>query len=66
MKVQIVDAVDAIVFAPLLAGAVGTRHHQPMQDGEEDGALDGKLELAVGEQVVQNFAALGIAPQPLE
>ena len=37
-----------------------------MQNGEEDGAFDGKREVAIGEQLIENRAALGVAPQALE
>ena len=62
MELQPRDAVDAVVVAPLLAGAVGAGHHQPMQDGQEDGALDGKLEAAIGEQLLEDRLAPGVAP----
>ena len=37
---QAVDAGDRVVGQPLLAGAVGAGHHQPVQDGGEDRPLD--------------------------
>ena len=63
---QVIDARDAVVVAPLLAGAIRTGHHQPMQHGEEHRALDRKLEAAPGEQLVHHRSALGVAPRPLE
>src|SRR5215470_5460568 len=66
MQVQVIDARDAVVVAPLLADAIRTGHHQPMQHGEEHRALDRKLEAAPGEQLVHHRSALGVAPQPLE
>ncbi len=66
MQLQFTDAVDAVVVAPLLAGAIGAGDHEPVQNGEEDGAFDGKREVAIGEQLIENRAALGVAPQALE
>jgi hypothetical protein len=65
-QLKIGDAVDTVVVAPLLAGPVGTGDHQPVQHGEEDGALDRKGELTLGQQAIQDLAASGLAPQALE
>src|SRR4051812_45906185 len=66
MQLQGFDALDAVILAPLLAGAVGAGDHQPVQDSEEDGALDGKPEAAAAEQLMQHRAASGVAPQAFE
>jgi hypothetical protein len=55
-----------IVVAPVLAGAVGAGDHEPMQDGEEDGTLNGKLEAAISKQFLQHLATAGVAPKALE
>jgi hypothetical protein len=60
MQLQAVDTVDAIVVAPLLAGAIGAGDHQPVQDGEEDRALDGKLEAAISQKFMQHLAAAAV------
>src|SRR4029077_5269353 len=46
MEFQLVDAVDAIIVAPMLASTVGARNHEPMQHGQEHRALDRELEPA--------------------
>ena len=66
MQLQAVDTVDAIVVAPLLAGPIGAGNHQPVQDGEEDRALDGKFEAAISQKLVQHLAAAAVAPETLE
>ena len=66
MELQTIAALDAVVDAPLVAGAIGIGEHQPMQDGEEDGAPDGKLETAIGKQLLQHLATSCVAPQALE
>src|SRR5271155_1999293 len=37
-----------------------------MQNGEEHGAFDGKLELATGHQIEDDFLAAGFLPKPFE
>ncbi|MGA8194437.1 MAG: hypothetical protein WB902_13800 [Acetobacteraceae bacterium] len=66
MELQAIDTGDAVVAAPLIAGAVGAGDHHPVQDGEEDGSLDGKLEAATSKQFRHDLAAPGVAPQTLE
>jgi hypothetical protein len=66
MELQAVDTVNATVITPLLAGAAGAGHHQPMQDGEEDGPLEEKLKAAIGKKCLQDRAAAGVPPEPLE
>src|ERR1700760_467962 len=66
MQLQVVGTVDAIIVAPLLAGAIGARDHQPVQDGEEDRTLDGKLEAAISQKLVQHLAAAAVAPETFE
>ena len=46
MELQAVDTVDAIVVAPLLAGAIGAGDHQSVKDGEEDSEVTTKRGLA--------------------
>ncbi len=66
MELQAIDTRDAVVAAPLVTGAVGAGDHQPMQHGEEDGSLDGKLETAIRKQFLHDLAAPCVAPQALE
>ena len=66
MELQAIDTGDAVVAAPLIAGAVGAGDHQPVQDGKEDGSLDGKLEAATSKQFLHDLAAPCVAPQTFE
>jgi hypothetical protein len=66
VQLQGLGALDAVVLAPLLAGAVGAGDHQPMQHGQEHGPFDGNGEAAVAAQLMQDRAASAVAPQALE
>lgn len=66
MQVDLVHATDGIGGPPLFRGAVRTRIHDPMQHSQEDGALDRKLEPAIGQQVLDHRAAGAVPPEPLE
>ena len=66
VEMQIVDAVDAVVVAPMLAGAVRARHHEAVQHGQEHRALDRELEAASEQQTLHHGAATAVLPQPLE
>ena len=57
---------DVVVGQPLLAGPIGAGDHDAVQDSGEDGALDGELEAAAGEQLLDHRPAAGLLPQPLE
>jgi hypothetical protein len=63
---QLVRARDGVVRDPLVAGPVGTRGEEPVQDGGEDGALDVELEAAPGKQLLDHRLAAGLLPQPAE
>src|SRR3954468_2597786 len=54
MQRQLVRARDGVVLDPLVAGPVGTRGEEPVQDGGEDGALDVELEAAPGKQLLDH------------
>ena len=66
MEIELLDAVDAVIVAPVFAGAVGARNDQSMQDGQKDGALDRKLETPSPEKLLDNGLAAGLAPQPIK
>jgi hypothetical protein len=66
MQVDRVHAADGIGGSPLLRGAIRAGIHDPMQHGQEHGALDWKLELAVGQQVFDHRSAKAVAPKSLE
>ena len=66
MEIEPLDAVDAVIVTPVLAGTVGARHHQSMQDGQKDGALDRELETPSPKKLLDNGPAAGLAPQPIK
>src|SRR5450755_3191024 len=66
VQTQLADAFDGVVVFPLLGGAVAARREKPMQHGEKDGALDGKLETAVLQQSSQRRADGAGLPESLE
>ena len=66
VQIEITDAVDAIVVAPVLTGTIGARHHEAMQHGQEHRALDRELETASGHKPLDHGAATALLPQPLE
>jgi hypothetical protein len=66
MELQAVRAGDGVVRHPFLAGPVGAGDEEAVQHRDEDGALDGELEAAVGEQRLDHRPATGLLPQPAE
>jgi len=66
LQFQLVDARDAVILFPTLASAIAAGSAQAMQDGEEDGALDGELKAAWREQLGDDWLAAGFLPQALE
>src|SRR5450631_3156281 len=66
VQTQLADAFDGIVVFPLFGGAVAARREEPMQHGEKDGALDGKLKTAVLQQSSQHRADRAGLPESLE
>ena len=62
MELQIVDAIDAVIVTPMLAGTVGARHHQAMQHSQEHRALDCELEAAFGQQAIHHGSAPALLP----
>jgi hypothetical protein len=66
MQAQLLAALNAVIGAPFLRRPVRARHEQPVQDGQKYGALGSKPELARHGQFVEDIAAAGLLPQPLE
>src|SRR5208283_5327029 len=66
MQVDLVHAADGVGGPPLLRGAIRTRIHDPMEDGQEDGALDRKFKLAIGQEVFDHRSERAVPPEPLE
>jgi len=66
VQAQLSGTFDGVVVFPLLRGAVAAWREEAMQHGEEDGSLDGKLETAAVQQIVQDLADRTSLPQTLE
>ena len=66
VQLQIGDAFDGVVVLPLLGGTVAAGRKKPMQHGEEDGPLDGKLEAAAFQQGGQNCVDGAGLPEPFK
>jgi hypothetical protein len=66
MQFQLVDAVGAVIVAPIFASAIRARHHEAVQHGQEHRALDRELKPAPDQQFLNHGAAAAVAPQPLE
>ena len=62
MEIEFVDAVDAIIVAPMLASTVGARHHEAMQHSQEHCALDREFEPAPGQQPLHHGVASALMP----
>ena len=63
---EVVGALDPIVLAPGVGGTVGARDHQPVQDGQEAGALQREAEAARRGQILDHRSAAGLLPEPFE
>ena len=59
-------SVDLVALLPLVGGAIAARVEEPMQDGQEDGPLDGKLEVSSLQQLLDDMLTAGQLPEPLE
>ena len=61
-----VDAVDAIILAPTVGGAVRAAADEAVQHGQERRPLQRELMLARLRQALDHAAAAGLLPHPLE
>ena len=52
VELEVVASVDLVVLPPLVGGAVAAGGEEPVQDGEEDGPLEGELEAASLEELL--------------
>ena len=63
---QLTHPRNGVILHPVGAGAVRTRGHQPVQHGDEHGALDVEFEAAPGQVVLHHRGAAGLLPEPPE
>ena len=66
MQLKRVDAGDAVILAPAIGRPVGAAAKQPVQDRQEDGALEIEAMLAPARQLVNRRPATALGPEPLE
>src|SRR5574337_553130 len=66
MQLDSVDAVDAVILAPAVGGAVGAAADEAVQHGQERRALQPELMLARPRQALDHAPAAGLLPQSLE
>jgi hypothetical protein len=66
MQLEPLGAGNVVILNPRSAVAVRSGNKQPMQRGDEDGALDRKLEGALLEQVAQDVGDAEPLPDPAE
>ena len=66
MQFQAVDAVDAIILAPAVGGAVRAAAQQAVQHGQERRALQRELMVARARQTLDHASAARLLPNPLE
>jgi hypothetical protein len=66
MELERIAPVDLVVRPPLVGGPVAAGVEEAMQDGEEDGPLDVELEAATSQESLDDVAAAGLLPEPLE
>ena len=66
MKLKNFASLDLVSLFPLVGCAIAAGVEEPVQDGEEDGPLHGKLEAAALENLLNHMLAAGQLPEPLE
>ena len=66
VELEVVAALDLVVGPPLVGGPVAAGVEEAMEDGEEDGPLDVELEAASLQELLDDLAAAGLLPEPLE
>ncbi|HEY7242835.1 MAG TPA: hypothetical protein VH678_03015 [Xanthobacteraceae bacterium] len=66
MQIEPRNPGDGVVLAPAIGRAIGATHEQPVQHGEEHGALQREAVLAFARELRDDRPAAGLLPQPLE
>src|SRR5271169_5156456 len=66
MQIEPLGAGDIVVLHPRPTVAIRSRNEQPMQRGDEHGALDRKLERALVQQIIEDRANPQPIPDPAE
>ena len=66
LQLQVLPAAGHLVAGPAQGAAIRARGAEPMQDGEEHGALEIEAEAAPAQGGAQRGAAAGEVPEPLE
>ena len=66
MQGERLGAVDPVVLTPGVGGPIGARDHDPVQHGQEAGALQRETEATLGRQVLDHRSTAGLAPESFE
>jgi hypothetical protein len=66
MELKIFTSIDLITLLPLVGCAIAAGVEEPVQNGQEDGPLNGKLKAAALQQLLKHMLAAGQLPEPLE
>ena len=66
MKLDVFCSIDGVVPAPLVAEAVRTADHQPVQDGQEKRPLNVEEEKSFRNEPLDDLGDSQLFPQPLE
>jgi hypothetical protein len=66
MQFESLDPLDPIILPPAVRRTVRAAGKQPMQNGEEQRALQREIMLARAGQALDHAAAAGLLPQALE
>ena len=63
---KIFASLDLVAVFPLIGGPIAAGVEEPVQDGQEDGPLDGELEVAALQKLLDHVLTTGLLPEPLE
>jgi hypothetical protein len=66
MKLKIFASLDLVVLFPLIGSAIAAWGEESVQDGQEDGSLDGEFEAASLQELLDDVLATGLLPESLE
>jgi hypothetical protein len=66
MERESLDALDPLIPAPFVAGSIGAGYEQAMKDREKDGPFHVELELALFQEIANDFSDPQFLPEPLE
>src|ERR1700680_2257819 len=66
MQLQLFSSGDEIVDAPAVCRPIAARGQQAVENGQEQGAFDGKFKASTAQQFLHNGLASGFLPEAFE